>query len=229
MTARRAAAVLAAFALLAAACGDDALTSTTTTAAPPTTDAATTTLPPTTIPATTSSAPATSTTAAATTTTTAAATTTTAVPFDGDTSPETGTMAGSPSAQLVDVRVGNHPGFTRVVWEMDGDTGTPMYQVGYADPPFVNTGDQVIPVDGTAFLRVDFFPGMRYDITDPNEIVQTYLGPETIPVGTGAVVEVAFVDDFEAAMEWVIGLTGERPFKVFTLENPTRLVIDIGD
>jgi hypothetical protein len=69
---------------------------------------------------------------------------------------------------------------------------------------------------------------MRFDISGPDP-VQTYFGPETIDVGAGSVDQVVFVEDFEASMEWVIGLTGEKPFDVFTLEDPTRLVIDIAD
>jgi hypothetical protein len=222
---RHAAAVFVALALLAAACGDDAPIGTTT-AATTTTAAATTEAPTTTAAPSTTLAPSTTTTAAAPTT--AATTTTTAPAFDGTTDPKHGITTGDPAAPLVDVRVGSHPGFTRVVWEMQSATGTPLYTVGYDDPPFANTGEQVIPVDGTAFLRVSFFPGMRFDISGP-EAVQTYFGPEAIPVGSGSVVEVVFLDDFEAQMEWVIGLTGEQPFNVFTLENPTRLVVDIGD
>jgi hypothetical protein len=138
-------------------------------------------------------------------------------------------MTGNPNGNLIDVRTGAHTGFTRIVWEMDGDQGTPWYTIGYADPPFADVADDVVPVDGDAFLRVVFFPGMRHDISDPSDIVQTYLGPDTIDVGLGSVVQVVFVDDFEANMEWAVGLTGVRPFHVFTLENPTRLVIDIAD
>jgi len=232
MTFRGVLASLAAFAVLAAACGDDdtALTTpTTTTAAPATTS---TSAPPPTTATTSTAAPSTTTTAATTTTTaapTTTSTTTTAVPpFNGTVDPKQGTMSGSPDARLVDVRVGSHPGFTRVVWEMDGSLGTPMYQIGYSNPPFENIGGFTVPLVGATFIHVMFFPGMRYDITDPVDIIQTYLGPETIPVNAGSVTEVVFLEDFEANMEWIIGLTAQKPFHVFTLENPTRLVIDIG-
>ena len=137
-------------------------------------------------------------------------------------------MDGSPDPRLTEVRTGKHDGFTRIVWEMDGSTGTPMFMVGWAYPPFVNIGGFTVPVDGNAFLHVVFFPAMRWDIsgTDP---IQTYFGPERLTIAQGSVREVVFVEDFEANMEWVIGLTAEKPFKVFTLENPTRLVVDIGD
>ena len=197
----RTAAVLATLVLLTAACGDDDVLVTD----PP------------------------EPTAAPTTTTAAPTTTTTLPPFPGDLDPKDAPVSGSPNGNLVDVRTGKHPGFTRIVWEMDGATGTPWYQIGFGTPPFVNIGGFEVPVDGSAFLHVFFFPGMRYDISDPVDIVQTYFGPEVIVVGVGSVEEVVFIEDFEATMEWVVGLTAEKPFHVFTLENPTRLVIDIAD
>ena len=236
MNTGKALATLLALSLVVAACGDDDTGETTqpttaTTAATTTTAAATTTTapapPPT--PAPTTTAAPTTTITTSTTTTTTAAPTTTAPPFNGNTDPKESPVIGAPDARLVDVRTGSHLGFTRVVWEMDGSTGTPMYQVGYTPGPFVNMGEFTIPVTGTAFLHVIFFPGMRHDITDPNDIIQTYLGPEVINVGVGSVQQVVFIEDFEANMEWAIGLTGQQEFKVFTMENPTRLVIDIED
>ena len=215
----KALAALIALSLVAAACVDDGTGAVT---RPP----ATTVAPVDTTAAATTAAPAPSTTAASTTT---SAPTTTAPPFNGTTAPKESPMAGSPDARLVDVRTGKHPGFTRVVWEMHGNSGTPAYQVGYAPGPFVDIGGSTVPVAGTAFLHVIFFPAMRHDITDPVDIIQTYLGPEVIDVGVGSVRQVVFIEDFEATMEWAIGLTGQKAFEVFTLENPTRLVIDIED
>jgi len=230
MTARKVLAILAVSALMAAACGDDdVLTSTQPpTSAPPAT-VATTDAPPTT-PAPTTQPPTTVTTTTTIVTTTSTSTTTTTVPaFTGTTDGKQANMVGSPNGHLIDVLTGKHPGFTRVVWETDGDLGTPMYMVGYANPPFVIIGGFTIPVNGSAFIHVILFPAMRYDITDPSNIFLTYLGSETITVHQGSVQQVVFVEDFEANMEWVIGLTGQKPFNVFTMENPTRLVIDIAD
>lgn len=229
MNAGKAITTLIALSLVAAACGDDGTGAITrppaTTLAPVDTAAAATT----TAPAPSTTAASTTTAAPATTVTTSAVPTTTAPPFNGTTAPKESAMAGSPDARLVDVRTGSHPGFTRVVWEMHGSSGTPAYRVGYAPGPFVDIGDSTIPVAGTAFLHVVFFPAMRHDITDPVDIIQTYLGPEVINVGTGSVRQVVFIEDFEANMEWAIGLTGQKAFEVFTLENPTRLVVDIED
>jgi len=56
----------------------------------------------------------------------------------------------------------------------------------------------------------------------------TYTGPTRVqPAGTRAVGEVAQVEDFEAVLNWALGVQGALPFRVSTLTSPPRLVIDI--
>jgi hypothetical protein len=188
---------------------------------PPTTTAATTqTTAPTTTQATTTAGP---TTTAAPTTTQATTTTT-----FGTTDDKEGEGEGEPGGHLTDVRVGEHDGFTRVVFEFDG-TGIPMYRVTYADPPFATSGEGAeVPVDGTFFLHVLAFPARTVDIEDP-DFPPTYTGPDRFAPGLGVITEVVLIDDFEAAMTWVIGLSAEKGFTVDTLTDPVRLVIDIGE
>ena len=174
--------------------------------------------------ATTTAAP--TTTAAATTaaTTTRATTTTTFGTTDG----KEGEVEGEPGGHLTDVRIGGHEGFTRVVFEFDG-TGIPAYRVEYADPPFATGGEGAeVPVDGAVFIQVLVSPARTFDIEDP-DFAPTYTGPDRLDPGLGAITEIVFVDDFEASMVWVIGLSAERGFTVDTLTDPVRLVIDIGD
>jgi hypothetical protein len=188
----------------------------------------TTTATATTSQATTTTAIPTSTAAATTTTTATAATTgptTTTEAFGGDTVTKSNTtIVGTPGPTLTDVRFGDHGNFVRVVFEFIGD-GTPTYQVGYASPPFVGGGSgEEVTVLGSAFLDVHVQPGARYDIDTGNLV---YTGDTTIDPGLPPIVEAEFVDDFETYMDWVIGLTDERPFTVDVLQDPLRLVIDI--
>ncbi|OFW66830.1 MAG: hypothetical protein A2Z12_00645 [Actinobacteria bacterium RBG_16_68_21] len=184
--------------------------------------AATTATSPTTAPITTPSTAATTTTAGSTTTTGA---TTTTIPFPGDIATKSNpTAEGSPGPTLTDVRAGDHDAFVRVVFDFTG-TGTPIYEVGYADPPFAGGGSGAeVPVLGSAFLKVQVMPGIRFDM-DSGTLV--YLGDTMIDPGFDPIVEIQFIDDFEANMVWVIGLTSERPFTVDVLQDPLRLVIDI--
>jgi hypothetical protein len=42
-----------------------------------------------------------------------------------------------------------------------------------------------------------------------------------------AITEAVQICDFEAIVEWAIGTPTERPFRVTTLSNPNRIVVDI--
>jgi len=117
-------------------------------------------------------------------------------------------------------------GFTRVVFDFEpGDV--PWWSAEYAAGPFTSTGDEAIPVSGTDFIRI-ILSSTTYDLTGA-EVRITYDGPDRIPANTSSVTEVVLIDDFEGASEWVIGVTGSKPFSVGTLTNPPRVYIDIGD
>jgi hypothetical protein len=177
---------------------------------------------------TTTTTGATTTTSVTTTTepasTTTAAPTTTTIAFEGDISTKTNdTISGDPGPNLTDVRVGQHPGFVRIVFDLTGD-GQPQYIVGYEDPPFVETSGEEVDVDGNAFIYVNISPALTHDV---DTFEPTYTGDEELRPGFAPIVEIQFLGDFEAVMEWVIGLDSERPFTVEILQDPLRLVIDI--
>ena len=60
-----------------------------------------------------------------------------------------------------------------------------------------------------------------------DEGVPVYEGPSRVTSDTQVVTEVVDVDDFEALVIWVIGLTEQAPLVVTELSDPARLVIDI--
>lgn len=190
--------------------------------------AATTTRVATTAATTTTIAEATTSSVASTTSSQAATTTvpaSTTVGFAGDTSTKSNaTTEGDPGPTLTEVRVGDHTGFVRIVFEFTG-SGTPSYEVGYAAPPFVGGGSgEEVPVLGSAYLKVRVMPGSRFDPATGDLV---YTGDATIDPALDPIVEVQFVDDFEADMVWVVGLMAERPFTVRVLQGPLRLVVDI--
>jgi hypothetical protein len=146
--------------------------------------------------------------------------------FDGDIATKSNQdLEGDPGPNLTALRVGDHPedGYVRVVFDLTGE-GTPLYVVGYEAGPFQETSGDTVEVDGSAFLVVHISPARTHDIDtgDP-----TYIGDEELDPGTDPIVEIQFIDDFEASMTWVIGLTGERPFAVRVFQDPLRVVVDI--
>lgn len=174
----------------------------------------------------TSTTPGTTTTTTPGTTTTTTGASTSSIAFAGDTATKSNEdLEGDPGPQLTGVRVGDHPedGYVRVVFDLTGD-GSPLYVIGYEDGPFQETSGDTVEVDGAAYLVVHISPARLHDI-DTGE--PTYTGAEEFDPRADPIVEIQFIDDFEASMTWVIGLTSERPFIVRVFQDPLRVVVDI--
>lgn len=182
--------------------------------------AATTTTASTSVPSTTAPDITTTQATTTTTTTTAAVTTTLAGGIETVTNPA---ISGTPGPNLTDVRVGDHDGYVRIVFDLTGN-GTPMYVIGYESPPFIATSGEAIPVAGAAFLAIHLTPASTYDI---DTAVLTYTGDRVLEPGYAPVSQIVLIDDFEAVSHWVIGLDAQRPFTVDVLQDPLRVVIDI--
>jgi hypothetical protein len=131
---------------------------------------------------------------------------------------------------LVDVRVGAHAGYDRVVFEFQepdpnpaGNGGIPHYQLRTARAPFTeDPSDLPIDVEGDAFARIIFQGASGYDF-DGNA---TYDGPRRLTPGFGTLTDVVEGGDFEATMTWILGLSRTTCWRVQELSNPTRLVVD---
>jgi hypothetical protein len=131
---------------------------------------------------------------------------------------------------VVDVRVGAHPDFDRVVFEFappnpnpGGKAGIPHFEIRAAKPPFSeDPSDLPIQVAGDAFARIVLQGASGYDF-DGNA---TYDGPRRLTPGFETLTEVVEGGDFEATMTWIFGLSQRSCWQVRELHNPDRLVID---
>jgi hypothetical protein len=132
---------------------------------------------------------------------------------------EDGTVA---VANIVDVRVGTHDGYDRVVFEFD--QGTPELTLDRAEPPFTADGSGLpIDVDGTSFLGLVMRGGTKQ--TDAG--TSSYDGSTDISPDFPALVHLIEGGDFERQSTWYLGLSGESCVRVLLLDAPPRLVIDI--
>jgi hypothetical protein len=138
-----------------------------------------------------------------------------------DTTPE--------AAPVTDVRYSKE-GCPRVVFEF-GDH-EPAYVVEYATEPFSECGSgEAISTQGwnaDAFLTVRLEPSGSADLSKP-DAPMTYEGPRDIDVGGRVLKHLRVICDFEAVFTWVVGLDELRDFSVFTLDDPSRIVIDISE
>lgn len=205
----------------AAACGDDNSSNTPTAVATATTS-----------PATSATAPSASPSTSATSVATAAPSAT--APSDGtvDTTPGQQTPWTVPSnpnpisgvVTVTKLRMGLHPedgGWERIVFEFDG-TQLPGAVVQYVNQATSCGSGQAVTVNGSAILEVAITNAQAHD----NNGVATLTSPAAGPGGT-VINQGVSSCDFEGHVTWDFGLNGKHNFKVSTLTNPVRLVIDI--
>ena len=143
-------------------------------------------------------------------------------PFQGTTAAIDKPGAAPPVYVLRAVRVGAQAGFDRVVFEFAGDT-TPGYRVEYADPPARECGSgNEVSVMGGALLIVRLRPAKAHDDRGNVTIAERARAP-ALP----AVKEMKLICDFEAQVEWALGVAGRTPYRVLELRGPPRLVLDL--
>jgi hypothetical protein len=125
------------------------------------------------------------------------------------------------------VALGRHEGFDRVVFEFRNVV--PGYRVEYVEPPLREDGSgNRVKVAGSAFVVVRMEPASGFDLEVP-EGEMVYTGPRRIPgseAGTSVVQEVVRTGDFEAVLNWAVGLSDRVDFRVRALSGPPRLVVD---
>ncbi len=117
---------------------------------------------------------------------------------------------------IADVRVGGNEGFDRFVVEFEGDIGA--YFVSYVDQVTQDGSGAVVPVEGTAFLQVSL-NGIPNEPSTPQQTIEADLTGLIQVVGAGA--------GFEASVSYGLGTAQAAGFRVFTLTEPSRLVVDI--
>ena len=213
-------AIALAFTMLLASCGDDDATPSPTTQP---TAAATRTV--------TAAATASSTLAPSATATKPAST----PPADGTIDPlgaggtERWTVKANPenaagTILLKDVRMGVHPeqgGWERIVFEFAG-TARPAGVIEYVNSVSQCGSGAPVALKGTAIISFRFSGAAAHDSAGQ----ATFAKKELAGPGT-TILDVKAACDFEGVVAWAAGLKGKQNFKVTTLENPMRIVVDV--
>ncbi len=165
-------------------------------------------------------APSTTTTTITTTSTQATPTTTPDIAVPTGTLPVS--IAASEGAQLsvTRVRLGEHPGFDRVVFDLGG-MGTPGAMVSFTDDPRLDGSGERLAMVGRTVIQV-VITGVGY----PGDTgVSAFTGRVD---GVGGIAGVYVGGPFEGQVLAYIGVDAENPgVRVSILASPTRLVIDI--
>jgi hypothetical protein len=133
-----------------------------------------------------------------------------------------GTMSGGSGtvhSHITDVSVGRHASFDRFVVEFS-TVRAPRWRITPKSSAQFTRDPSNIPVTllGNAGLKV-----VMHTATG----VGTYRGPADFRTGFPELLEARRIGDFEGYVTWAIGLDHSACKRVFTLTNPTRLVIDV--
>lgn len=142
--------------------------------------------------------------------------------FPESTAGQTAANSGEWDLVLVDVRVGEHESFDRIVLEFTG-TGTPGWAVSYVDEAVLDGSGEAVPLGGDATLDI-YASGTTY----PGSEADHYGGPTQFEPVNGDVDDVYVGGTFEGYTQVLAGIDGDRvPFRVFALTDPSRLVVDV--
>lgn len=146
-----------------------------------------------------------------------------ASPFPGDAEADTADASADARVTVSDIRVGRHDGFDRVVLEVGGE-GTPGWDVRYVDQASSQGSGDAIEVAGNAVLQLTVTgAGYPYDTgVEEFAIADRVSAPDT-----EAVTEVAFDGTYEGTTVAFVGVQSRAPFRVYLLESPTRLVLEV--
>jgi hypothetical protein len=124
--------------------------------------------------------------------------------------------------EVTGIRVAHHPRFDRVVVDLRG--AAPGFAIRYVKRLHADPSGRVVDLRGPASLRIVLNPANGHD---PETGVVTLTTPDRTAWRLDQVRETAVIGDFEAVFTVGAGLARRAPFRVLTLTNPTRIVVDV--
>lgn len=125
--------------------------------------------------------------------------------------------------EITGVRVATHDGFDRVVLDLTGNVVVLGWFGLYEDAPYEAGSGRPIDFAGNAVLSV---PVDGIDWTNPHPD-RTDGSDISGPGGTENVVEVLFGVLFEGQQQVFVSVVDRTPYRVFPLNDPARIVIDV--
>jgi hypothetical protein len=146
-----------------------------------------------------------------------------APPFLANTAADSAAPSADARLILSDIRIGHHGRFDRVVFEVAG-RGSPGWDVRYVAAADVPGNGGPVEIGGTAVLQVT--------LTGTGDPVlpgaERYAGTDPLSVADSEVVTAVdlYASDEERTVAFV-GTTERRPFRVYLMENPVRVVLEV--
>lgn len=153
-------------------------------------------------------------------------------PFPADTREDTEAAVFGDGLVFTDLRIGRQDGFDRVVWEFAGD-GEPGWLARYEDNPArEGSGDPVdLPGDATLLVLIEGVTIVD-NLATPDPDITPYSADATSAesaADTQHVTEVLAGGWYEGYQDGFVGVDSERPFRVYRLSDPPRVVLEVRD
>jgi hypothetical protein len=120
------------------------------------------------------------------------------------------------------LRVGRNDGYDRIVIDLGSDA-MPSWHLEYIDTPAHACGSgEEVRLAGDGWLAIRLQPAQVHD-----DAGNATVRERALRLQLPNLLELRLLCDFEAHVEWVAGVRSPLPYRVLTLRDPTRLVIDI--
>ncbi|MGC5584190.1 AMIN-like domain-containing (lipo)protein [Ornithinimicrobium sp. W1665] len=135
---------------------------------------------------------------------------------------ERASAASDEPQEITGVRTGLHEDFDRVVLDLTGDRPVLGWFVGPVDEAVEDPTGFSLGVEGEAFVEVSV-RGIDWTTESP----ERYDGDRVLGAGTEVLTEVVLGGLFEGQQQVVLGLREETDYRIFTLSDPARIVVDV--
>lgn len=138
-----------------------------------------------------------------------------------DTAPVHVSRQVSPTPHVVNLRVGTHPTYDRIVLDLSGPI--PGYDVRYVKALTYDPSGKAVPLKGTRFIAVRLTPSTAHDAQGHS----LYHGPRLLQYSMPMLRGVAFTGDYEDNVSFGLALSHLDTFRILEVHSPNRLVIDV--
>jgi hypothetical protein len=138
-----------------------------------------------------------------------------------DTGPVVVTRDVSPKPKVVNLRVGEHANFDRIVIDLKGKV--PGYRARYVRQLTYDGSGEPVPLRGRRFIAIGVTPAKAHNAQGDS----VYRGPDLKQYRLPTLRGVAFTGDFEGTVSFGIALRNRANFRVSVLHAPNRLIVDV--
>lgn len=121
---------------------------------------------------------------------------------------------------VVDLRYARHAKFDRVVIDITGRR--PAYSIRYARRLLFDPSGKPVPLQGRRKVSLSITPASTHTRAGKS----VYDGPRLRQVHLPSLRGVALTGDFEGVVSFGFTTSARVPYRIFTLTDPTRLVVD---